>query len=51
MTMHKALHPGDVLTDYMYQERMEGDDLPALKSVLTDRYNDSKTTQTNAEKD
>ena len=29
------------LTDYMYQERREEKDSPALKTVLTHRYNDS----------
>ena len=32
------------LTDYMCQEKEEKEDLPALKTVLTYRYNDSKTT-------
>ena len=31
------------LTDYMYQERREEEDLPALKIALTLRYNDSST--------
>ena len=41
MTMHKALHPKD---DYMYQERSGEEDLPALETALTHRYNDSRTT-------
>ena len=32
------------LTDYMYQEKREEEDLPASKTVLTHPYNDSKTT-------
>ena len=39
------------LTDYMYQEKKELEDLPALKIVLTHRYNDSKTINKNAEED
>ena len=31
------------LTDYMYQEKREEEDLPALKTALTHRYNDTKT--------
>ena len=31
------------LTDYVYLGRREEDDLPALKTVLTHRYNDSRT--------
>ncbi len=31
----------------MYQEKMEEEDLPALKTALKDRYNDSKTTLEN----
>ena len=44
MTMHKALHPRDDV-DRLYVSRKEGeDDLPALKTAFTHRYNDSKTT-------
>ena len=38
MAMHKAL------IDYMYQEKREEEDLPALKTALTHRYNNLKTT-------
>ena len=31
------------MTDYMFQEKREEEDLPALKTALTHRYNDSKT--------
>ena len=31
------------LTDYMYQEKKEEEDLPALKTTLTHQYNDLKT--------
>ena len=44
MTMHKALHPRDNVADYMCQEEKEEEDLPALKTALMHRYNDSKTT-------
>ena len=36
--------PKTTLTDHMYQEKREEEDLPALKTGLTHRYNDSKTT-------
>ena len=39
MTMHKAMLPDD-----MYQAKREEEDLPALKTTLTHRYNDSKIT-------
>ena len=42
MTMHKALHHSEDV-DYMYLEKREEEDLPALKTTLTHRYNDSKT--------
>ena len=32
------------LTDYMYQEKKEEEDLLALKTPLTHQYNDLKTT-------
>ena len=41
MTMHKA---ETTLTDYMYLEKREEEDLPASKTPLTHRYNGSKTT-------
>ena len=41
MTMHKALHPRDDV-DRLYISRKE--DLPALKTALTHRYNDKKAT-------
>ena len=44
MTMHKGLHPRDDV-DRLYVSRKEGgEDLPASKTALTQRYNDSKTT-------
>ena len=44
MTMHKALHPrDDVDRLYVWKKREEAD-LPALKTALTYRYNDSKPT-------
>ena len=33
------------VTDYMSQEKKEEEDLPALKTALTRRYNDSPTTE------
>ena len=32
------------LTDFMYQEKNEEEDLRALKTVLTHQFDDSKTT-------
>ena len=32
-------------TDYMCQEKKEEEDFPALKTALTQRYNDLKITQ------
>ena len=44
MTMHKALHPRDDV-DRLYVSKKKGkEDLPASKTALTHRYNDSKTT-------
>ena len=48
MTMHKA---ETTLTDYMFQEKREEEDLPALKTALTQRYNDSKTIYKNTKED
>ena len=39
------------LTDYMCQEEREEEELPAVKTALTHRYNDSKTTEKSAEED
>ena len=51
MTMHKALHPRENV-DRLYVSRKEGEeDLPASKTALTHRYNDSKTTQKNTNGD
>ena len=50
MTMHKALHPRDNV-DIMFQEKREEEDLPALKTALTHRYNDSKTIYKNTMED
>ena len=47
MTMYKALHP----RDYMFQEKREEEDLPALKTVLMHQYNDSKTIYKNTKED
>ena len=49
--MYKAYIPEMTLTDYVCQEKREEEDLPAFKSALTHRYNDSKTTEKSAEKD
>ena len=45
MTKQKALHPRDDVTDYIYQERREEEDLSGSKTALTHRYNDSRTAQ------
>ena len=43
MTMHKALHPRDDI-DRLYVSRNErGGGLASIETVLTYRYNDSKT--------
>ena len=39
------------LTDYMYQEKREEEDLPASKTALRHRYNGSKTTLENTKED
>ena len=39
------------LTDYVSQEKNEVQDLGGLKIALIHRYNDSKTTEKNAEED
>ena len=36
--------PETTLTDYMYQESGEEEDLPALKKALMHQYKNSKTT-------
>ena len=44
MTMHKALHSrDDVDRLYMFQEKKEEEDFPALKTPMPHLYNDSKT--------
>ena len=43
--------PETTLTAYMYQEKREEEDLPALKTALIHRYNDSKTTEKNTNED
>ena len=40
-----------MLTDYMCQEEVKEEDLPALKATLTHRYNDMKSTYKSAEED
>ena len=51
ITMHEALHPRDDV-DRLYVSRKEGGrDLPALKTTLTHRYNDSKTIYNNTKED
>ena len=39
------------LTNYMCQEKKEEEDFPALKTALTHRYNDLKTTYKSVEED
>ena len=43
MTMHKALHRRDDV-DRLCQEKKEDEDLSELKTALTHRDNNSKTT-------
>ena len=40
-----------MLTDYMYLEKREEDDLPASKTAFTHRYNGSKTALKNTNED
>ena len=40
-----------MLTDYMFQEKREEDELTALKTALTHRYNNSKTIYKNTKED
>ena len=49
MTMHYI--PETTLTDYTYQGKREEEDLPASKTALTHRYNDSMITQENTKED
>ena len=44
MTMHKYYIQETTLTDYMYQEKREEEDLPVSKITLVHQYNCSKTT-------
>ena len=48
MTMNKASHPRDHVTDYMCQKKKEEENIPALKTVLMHQY---KTTYKSAGKD
>ena len=51
LTLHKALHPKDDV-DRLYVSKKEGGRrLPALKTALTHRYNDSQTTQKSTKED
>ena len=50
MTMLKALHLRDDV-DYMFQEKREEEDLPALKTALMHQYNDSKAIYKNTKED
>ena len=43
MTMQRHYIPEMTLTDYMYQEKREEEDLSASKTALTHQYNDLKT--------
>ena len=50
--MHKALYPrDDVDRLYVSRKKKEEVDLPALKTALTHRYNDSKTTKKSIKED
>ena len=44
ITMHKALHPRDDVDRLYVSRKGEEEGLPAMKTALTLRYNDSKTT-------
>ena len=43
--------PETTLTDNTFQEKREEEVLPALKTALTHRYNDSKTIYKNTKED
>ena len=43
--------PEMTLTDYKFQEKKEEEDLPAVKTGLTHRYNDSKSIYKNTKED
>ena len=49
MTMHKALHPRDDVNRLYVSRKERGRGLVALKTVLTHRYNDLKTTYKGAD--
>ena len=40
----KPYIPEITMIDYMYKEKKEKEPLPAMKTVLTHRYNESNTT-------
>ena len=44
MTMQKALHSKDDVDRLYVSRKKGGKDLPALKTALTHRYSDSRTT-------
>ena len=48
MTIHYP-PPEMTMADSMRQEKREEEDIPALKTALAPRYNDSKTTEKNPE--
>ena len=51
MTTHKALHPRDYVNRLSVSKKKEEEDLLALKTARTHRYNDLETTFKSAEED
>ena len=49
--MNNNNNNNNTLTDYIFQEKREEEDLPALKTTLTHEYNDSKTIYKNTKED
>ena len=43
--------PETTLTEYMFQEKREEEDLPSLKTALAHPYNNSKTIYKNTKED
>ena len=51
MIMHRALHLEMTKIDYMYQEKKEEEDSPALKIVSTDHWKNTRIMLKRAKKD
>ena len=51
ITTHRALHPRDDVDRLYVSRKREEEDMPALKTAFTHRYNDSKTIYKNTMED